>query len=173
MRKFLKMLGLSGLFILQTAWSQQVVVNQDSLKVGFVNVRQLMARAPQLEQIQKDLATEFEKENQQIITLRNEIAKLSLRYDQKSEEGLVALQKTISAKQKEILRLQQSLQDAYNLKRNELLAKLQTLIVRMIAKVSQEKQLDLVLNNTGVVYVSGRIDITPAVFSYLEVEQIK
>ncbi len=172
MQTWLKLLGLSILFFLQSAWSQQV--SGDDIRVGFVNVRQLMARAPQIEQIQKDLAVEFEAENQHIIALRNEIAKLSLRYDDKdSQENLAELQKKIDDKQKELLRLQQRLKDAYNLKRNELLAKLQTLIVRMIAKVSQEKQLDLVLNNTGVVYISGRIDITPAVFSYLKVEQIK
>ncbi len=172
MQTWLKLIGLSILFFLQSAWSQQV--SSDDLRVGFVNVRQLMARAPQIEQIQKDLAVEFEAENQHIIALRNEIAKLSLRYDDKdSQENLAELQKKIDDKQKELLRLQQRLKDAYNLKRNELLAKLQTLIVRMIAKVSQEKQLDLVLNNTGVVYISGRIDITPAVFSYLKVEQIK
>lgn len=172
MRTWLRLIGLSILFFLQSAWSQQV--SSDDLRVGFVNVRQLMARAPQIEQIQKDLATEFEAENQRIIALRNEIAKLSLRYDDKdSQENLAELQKKIDDKQKELMRLQQRLKDAYNLRRNELLAKLQTLIVRMIAKVSQEKQLDLVLNNTGVVYISGRIDITPAVFSYLKVEQIK
>lgn len=172
MKKLLKLVGLSYLLFWQVAWSQEV--SGDNLKVGFVNVRQLMARAPQITQIQQRLTKEFENENQRIITLRNEIAQLTIRYNgNEGDASQVELQKEIDSKQQEMLNLQQKLKDTYNLRRNEALGKLQTLIVRMIAKVSQEKQLDLVLNNTGVVYVSGRIDITPFVFKYLKEERVE
>ncbi len=145
----------------------------DNLKIGFVNIRKLMAQAPQLKTIQENLAKEFEKENQAIISLRSEIAKLSAQYDEKADKNRqITLQKAINDKQREVAQLQQRLQDAYSLSRNEALGKLQTLIVSMVAKVSQERQLDIVLNNTGVIYVSSRIDITPAVFAYLAEQTI-
>ncbi len=145
----------------------------DNLKIGFVNIRKLMAQAPQLKTIQENLAKEFEKENQAIISLRSEIAKLSAQYDEKADKNRqTTLQKAINDKQREVAQLQQRLQDAYSLSRNEALGKLQTLIVSMVAKVSQERQLDIVLNNTGVIYVSSRIDITPAVFAYLAEQTI-
>ncbi|PIE44554.1 MAG: hypothetical protein CSA45_06455 [Gammaproteobacteria bacterium] len=145
----------------------------DNLKIGFVNIRKLMAQAPQLKTIQENLAKEFEKENQAIIFLRSEIAKLSAQYDEKADKNRqITLQKAINDKQREVAQLQQRLQDAYSLSRNEALGKLQTLIVSMVAKVSQERQLDIVLNNTGVIYVSSRIDITPAVFAYLSEQTI-
>lgn len=145
----------------------------NDLKVGFVNIRQLIANAPQIKQVQTKLATEFEDKNQAIIALRNEIVKLSASYDQQpSKDEQLALQKQIDDKQLELSKLQQFMQDEFNLRRNEALGKVQTLIVKMVAKVSKEKQLDIVLNNTGVVYVSNRIDITPDVFKYLSEQEI-
>lgn len=169
----LKRLTVILLLLLISGYSVAQTVKSSNLNVGFVNIRKLMTQAPQLSQIQQKLASEFDKENQAIIALRTDIAKLSANYDEnKSEEALVDLQKNISEKQQELERLQQLLQDEYNVRRNAALGKLQTLIVRMVAKVSQEKQLDLVLNNTGVIYVSSRIDITPDVFKYLSEQTI-
>lgn len=140
----------------------------DSVRIGFVNIRQLIANAPQIEQIQKKLAAEFEEKNQAIIALRSEITTLSETYDEKTDkEQQLALQKDIDNKQLELSKLQQFLQDEYNLRRNEALGKVQSLIVKMVAKVSKEKSLDIVLNNTGVIYVNQRIDITRDVFDYL------
>lgn len=142
-----------------------------AIKIGFVNIRKIMAQAPQIEQIQQNLSAEFESDRQTIIELRNRIASLSNRYDESletlSEQEQAALQKSIDEEQLVLTRSQQRMQDAYNLRRNEALAKLQTLIVNMVAKVSKEKRLDLVLNNTGVIYVNSRIDITPDVLRYL------
>lgn len=148
--------------------------NQTSnLRVGFVNIRQLMAEAPQIEQVRNKLATEFEDKQQAIISLRSEIAKLSVDYDkQLDKDKQLTLQKQIDDKQLELSKLQQFMQDEFNLRRNEALGQVQTLIVKMVAKVSKEKQLDIVLNNTGVVYVSNRIDITPDVFNYLSEQKI-
>lgn len=164
MRKFCSLLLCLTVF-LSTAQAQQA---SDTVKVGFVNIRKLITQAPQVDAIRKTLAKEFEDKNQQIIALRQELAKLNLAYDnERSEEDLSALQTHIGSKQLELSKLQQSLQDAYSLRRNEELGKLQTLIVQMVAEVSKEKALDIVLNNTGVIYINARVDITPAVFARL------
>lgn len=148
-----------------------------SVKIGFVNIRKIMAQAPQIQQIQQQLSTEFDSERQAIIALRNDIATLSNRYDETadglSEQAQAELQKNIDEKQLALNKRQQQMQDAYNLRRNEALAKLQTLIVNMVAKVSKEKQLDIVLNNTGVIYVNTRIDITADVLSDLSEQTIE
>lgn len=168
---------LLGLLVLgaPNAGAQQVGGAQ-SVKMGFVNIRQIMAQAPQIQQIQQTLSREFEADRQAIIELRNQIATLSNQYDESvatlSEPEQAALQKSIDDKQLALSRDQQRMQDAYNLRRNEALAKLQTLIVNMVAKVSKEKQLDIVLNNTGVVYVNSRIDITPDVLQNLSGQTI-
>ncbi len=145
-----------------------------ALKVGFVNIRQLMVQAPQLSEIRSKLETEFEPQNQSIITLRKNISQLSAKYDKVAEKSdLLALQQEIGEQQRKLAKQQQRLQDEYNVRRNEELGKLQTLIVKMVAKVSKEKQMDIVLNNTGVIYVSNRIDITPDVFKYLSEQTIE
>lgn len=148
------------------SWAQ--TAETSNLKVGFVNIRELMAQAPQRQQIRQKLASEFEKENQSIIALREQIAKLGTQYDDNlSKAALIQLQRDIADKQQDLETQQKQLQDEYNVRRNEALGQLQTLIVRMVAKVSKEKKLDMVLNNTGVIYVSSRIDITPDVLKYL------
>ncbi len=170
------MLGVSAaLLFVGPAWAQNSS-HTDAVKIGFVNIRKLMAQAPQIEQIQQNLAKEFDSERQTIIALRNDIAELSNRYDESlntlSEQAQAELQKSIDEKQLELSKQQQRMQGAYNLRRNEALAKLQTLIVSMVAKVSEEKKLDIVLNNTGVIYVNSRIDITADVLNYLSEQTI-
>lgn len=166
---------LLGLFLginvlVSSAVAQKVDVN---LKVGFVNIRKLMAQAPQLEQIQKKLEAEFESQNKSIIAIRRDITQLNLQYEKiREKSALLMLQKDIGNKQRQLTKYQQRLQDEYNARRNEELGKLQTLIVKMVAKVSKEKKMDIVLNNTGVIYVSNRIDITPDVFNYLSEQSL-
>lgn len=148
---------------------------QNAIRIGYVNIRKIMAQAPQIRHIQKKLLETFESERQAIFMLRNEIAKLSNSYDEQAtankpddnQEALQALQEAIDEKQLALAKMQQNLQNAYNLRRNESLAALQTLIVNTVAKVSKEKRLDIVLNNTGVIYVNSRIDISPDVLAYL------
>ncbi len=167
-RYFVLIIGLLASFLVV---AQQADSN---LKVGFVNIRKLMVQAPQLEQIQNKLEKEFEAKNQEIITLRHQIAKLSEQYDSVTDNNaMLDLQKKVGEKQRELAKKQQQLQDDFNVRRNQALGVLQTLIVSMVAKVSKEKQLDIVLNNTGVIYVSSRIDITPNVFKYLSEQTIE
>ncbi len=169
------MLAISGLLFVGSALAQNTG-HTGAVKIGFVNIRKIMAQAPQIQQIQQNLAKEFDGERQTIIALRNDIAELSNRYDESlntlSEQAQAELQKSIDEKQLELSKQQQRMQGAYNLRRNEALAKLQTLIVNMVAKVSEEKQLDIVLNNTGVIYVNSRIDITADVLNYLSEQTI-
>lgn len=159
-----------------TAALAQNASDANKVKIGFVNIRKIMAQAPQIQQIQQALSAEFETERQAIIALRNDIAALSNRYDETvdtlTEQEQADLQKRIDDQQLSLTKGQQRMQDDYNLRRNEALAQLQTLIVNMVAKVSKEKQLDIVLNNTGVVYVNSRIDITPDVLRYLSEQSI-
>lgn len=169
-------IGLSRFFVgltllLSLTW---VSVSQaNDLKIGFVNIRQLIASAPQIEQIQEKLVAEFTEKRQAIIKLRNEIAQIETRYDKQTDKGQqLLLQKSLDSKQLELSKMQQFMQDEYNLRRNEVLGKVQSLIVEMVAKVSKEKQLDIVFNNTGVIYVNQRIDITPDVFKYLSEQRI-
>lgn len=171
MRKAFYFFVLLCSLLCQSALAQQTNTN---LKVGFVNIRKLMVQAPQLAQIQKKLEKEFESQNQGIISLRHQIAQLSAQYDKESDKNKqLELQKQIGEKQRDLAQKQQRLQDDFNVRRNEALGKLQTLIVSMVAKVSREKQMDIVLNNTGVIYVSTRIDITPDVFKYLSEQVIE
>ena len=162
---------LATIFICQASVAQ---TSDNDLKVGFVNIRKLMVQAPQLGQIKSKLSAEFEKQTQSIISLRNKSSQLKEKYDSiKDKKELLKLQKNIAEKQLLIIKQQKRLDDDYNLRRNEEISKLQMLIVKMVAKVSIEKKIDIVFNNTGVVFRSERIDITPKVFKYLSGQVIE
>lgn len=144
----------------------------NNLKIGYVNIRKILSQAPQLNQIQQNLSDEFEPNRKAIIALRNEITHLTNNYDRISnnatkDKTLATIQKQLNEKQQKLNQLQQQLHDDYSLRRNEALGKLQTLIVNTVARVSKEKQLDIVFNNTGVIYMNSRVDITPDVLKSL------
>ncbi len=140
-------------------------------RIGYVNIRKLMQNAPQIEQIRKQLSQEFDAERQQIVSLRNKIATLINSYDETAgktdSQALTRLQEDIDKYQATLAKVQQRMQSNYNLRRNEEIAKLQSLIVNMVAKVAKERKLVNVQNEAAVIYINTCVDITPAVFGYL------
>lgn len=147
----------------------QVAAQQSDINIGFVNIRRIMNEAPQLEEISNKLSSSFADEHQRIATLEAELAKLGVEYNQTtSNDDAIAVQKKISATQREINQIKDTLNDEFSLRRNEEISAFQQLIVQTVAEISKEKQLDLVLNNTGVVYVNARVDITNDVLDRLK-----
>lgn len=142
---------------------------QSDIKIGFVNVRRIMNEAPQLEEISSKLSGSFAEEHQRIAELERQLTQLGVEYNQTtSSDDAIEVQKKISAVQREINQIKDTLNDEFSLKRNEEISAFQQLIVQTVAEISQEKKLDLVLNNTGVVYVNTRVDITNDVLERLK-----
>jgi|GEM_PF-4574271 len=152
---------------------------ENKFQIGYVDVRKVMANAPQIEQIHQHLSERFRQQRQMIIKLRNEVAHLGAEYDkhvagevQNRSRGQVQLLQQLDDKQTQLDKLQKQVQKDYNLQRNQSLEKLQSLIVQMVAKVAKEEHLDMVLNDTVVIYVSSRIDITQKVMTYLSEQSL-
>ncbi len=138
------------------------------VNIGFVNIRKLMIEAPQLKEIKQVLTKEFEKRNLDLIATRELLTNLNSQYNAtKDKAKQKELEKKIEKNQKLLLQAQNSIKDDYNLRRNEELNKLQALIIKSVAAVSKEKSLDIVLNNTGIIYVNSRINITNLVLDKL------
>ena len=64
-------------------------------------------------------------------------------------------------------RTQEEAQEDYNLRRNEELARIQGLIREVVVTIAKDEGYDLILE-TGVVYVSPKIDLTERILEELE-----
>ena len=64
-------------------------------------------------------------------------------------------------------RTQQEAQEDYNLRRNEELARIQGLIREVVVTIAKDEGYDLILE-TGVVYVSPKINLTERILKELE-----
>lgn len=145
-----------------------------SAKIGFVNVQEIMAKAPQAEAARAQLKKEFGDREKSLASQRDAIQKQES--DLKRDAAVMAADKKSEAerslrdKVNNFNRDMTAFRDDFNMKRNELLQGLQKRIYDVIVKVAKSGGYDLVLSN-GVVYASGKVDLTKQVLAELAKEK--
>lgn len=140
------------------------------LKVGFVDTVKLMEGAPQAKSAQSRIEAEFAPREKELVALQREIKKLE---DQLSRDSAVMsesektkVEREVLAKRRDLKRAQEEFRDDLNIRRNEVLAKLQKDMYQAVVELAKEQKFDLILSQ-GVVYTSERIDITDSVLKKL------
>ena len=146
-------------------------IAQAEIRIGFVDPVALIQNAPQSQAALKQLELEFRPRNDDILelqermrTLESEIEKNALIWQ---ESELKNAKREVEALQRRMQRTQEEAQEDYNLRRNEELARIQDIIREVIVTIAQEEEYDLILE-TGVVYVSPRINLTERILEELE-----
>ena len=141
----------------------------EALQLGFVNLRRVMASIPQLTILRARLDGEFaqqkaelDRQSDEIQRIENQLAEMP-RGDEYSE-----LEKQVIAKRRTFARINASFRDAYSVRRNEELATLQQQVVDEIVSLAKDEGYDVILNDTGVIYVSADADLTLAVVERLQ-----
>ncbi len=136
------------------------------LKVGFVNVAQVLEKAPQAAKAKKRLEQEFKPRDRHLVSQQKEIQaleeKLARDASVMSESERRKLERDIIAKKREAKRSQQEFSEDFNMRRNEELGKLQRRIVEAIRALAKEQSFDLLLTD-GVIYASPAVDVTQQV----------
>jgi outer membrane protein len=132
-----------------------------------------MEEAPQAKSAQTKLETEFAPREQELLNLQKEIRSLE---DQLSRDGAVMsesatskLEREILAKRRELKRTQDEFRDDLNIRKNEVLAKLQRQMYDATVALAKEKKYDIILGQ-GVVYSSDSVDVTGQVLDKLKKE---
>ena len=140
-------------------------------KIGFVDTVKLMEAAPQAKSAQSKIESEFAPREKELVALQREIKKLE---DNLTREGAVMsesertkLERKILAKRRDMKRTQDEFRDDLNIRRNEVLAKLQKDMYSAVVSLAKEEKFDLILSQ-GVVYSSDKIDITDSVLKKLK-----
>lgn len=165
-RRFLLVLVCS-LFYFNPAWAQ------NSVKIGVVNVGLILEQAPQANAASRKLEQEFSPQQEELMRLGERLDKEQdeLRRNRlaMSEAQLNAKERELAMLNREIQRRQNDIQELLNIRRNEELANLQSLVNVAIREVGTSHSYDLILYE-GIAYTHSRIDITQDVLDFLSNE---
>lgn len=142
-------------------------------KIGFVNAARVLEEAPQAEKARKLLEKEFAPRDKDIVAMKKELKtledKLSRDSAVMSESKQRKMEREVLSQKREIKRKTEEFREDLNIRRNESFEKLRKRVFEVIVSIAEKKKFDLIVSD-GVVYASGRIDITKEVIDQLKKE---
>jgi outer membrane protein len=158
----------TGLLVMASMHSSAVLAE---MKIGFVDTVKLLESAPQAKSAQSKIESEFAPREKELVALQREIKKLEddLARDSAvmSESERTKKERNILSKRRDLKRSQDEFRDDLNIRRNEVLAKLQKDMYQAVVELAKEQKFDLILSQ-GVVYSSDKVDITESVLKKLK-----
>ena len=141
------------------------------IKIGFVDPIVLIQSAPQSEAALQQLEQEFGPRNDEILELQNDIQVLEIELEKNAlvwtEGEIQNARREIDTLQRRATRSQEEAREDYYLRRNEELARIQGIIRDVVVTIAKDEGFDLILE-TGVVYVSSRINLTNRILEELQ-----
>ena len=150
---------------------KQQTRQQGYYKIGFVNTGVVLKEAPQARKVEEKLKSEFlvrEKilrvKKQELLDLERQIKTDELIMSQSAKRKL---ERELRLKLSQLKFEQQEFREDQNLRRNEEIRNLQTVIASVLKKLGDEHKFDLILTE-GVSYVSDAIDVTPMIIDMLK-----
>jgi outer membrane protein len=140
------------------------------VKIGFVNVEQILKDAPQTAESGKKLEKEFSGRQQELERMAKQIKDHEASLDKDSltmsETDRRNKERDLSNLKIEFQRKQRELREDVNLRKNEELSSLQDRINKAVTTVAEAEGYDLVVYS-GVAYASKKADITDKVLKSL------
>ena len=140
------------------------------IKIGFVDVAKLSESAPQIRSAQMKMDAEFGGREKEIIALQREITAME---EALARDGAVMSDSERSKKERAILskrregkRVQEEFRDDINIRRNEILRKVNTEIGKAIEEYAKQNKFDLIIAQ-GVMYSSDKVDVTAKILKKL------
>lgn len=141
----------------------------DDAKMGIVDMTAVRTRTPQIQQMQKDLQSQFASREQQIRQtqqkLQQDLAKLNRDSSVMTPDARNALTKEAQAEQQNVRGMISSLQKDYYTKQNEMLQKIIGKMQAVVSKVAKEKGLTIVMPKEAILYATNYTDITQDVIT--------
>ena len=146
------------------------VTADEPVRVGYVNVGELMEQAPQAQAAFEELQRDFEPIQREMMEERERLQRLQQELSRDEEILGDAERRELEAEirdlQRELQRKESDYSEDLNARRNEALNVLQRLIMSEVQAYSRENGLDLVVGE-GVFYAANRVDITEGVLERL------
>lgn len=141
------------------------------LKVGVVNMAQLLDQAPQARAVIEALQDEFAPRQREVVSRTNELRELEERFERDvavlGDDERRNMERQLRDGQRDLQRRQNEFVEDLNLRRNEELGKLQRSLMEEIQAYARRADYDLIVGE-GVLYASTAVDITPSILQGLE-----
>ena len=156
--------------VLMTAVLLPAVSAQSVTRIGFVDPVRLIEQAPQGAKALESLEDEFRTREEELKNLHDRVQTMEADLEKNNlvmdATDAQTRQREIENLKRRLARSQQEAREDYNLRRNEELAKLQTLVRQVIVDLARDQGFDLVVEQA--VYVSDTVDITEQVLEVLQ-----
>ena len=144
---------------------------QTTIRIGFVNVNEVLRQAPQTAAVNATLTSEFAPREAELVERSNA---WNTRRDGYERDRAVMPQserdeteRFLRDEQLDLQRLQTEMQEDFEIRQTELVNELQQNIARRIQAFAVAEGYDLILTNQSVVYAGEAVDITLAVLRAL------
>jgi len=157
--------GMALVFLFSaSAYAQEI-------KIGVVNIPELMEQAPQARVAMTALDEEFKPRQREIVARNTELQELTAKVQRDlavmGETERSNAEKDLRSLQREVTRLQTEYREDLNLRRNEELGNLQRSLLREVQDYARAAGFDLVVGD-GVLFMSDNVDITENVLRAME-----
>ena len=154
------------LVILFSGWSQASLSDDQSVKIGYINIDHLVTSSPQFIQANQEVINEFQPQEKDLVILAQQIQDLADKFNKISKTLNQSERKSevnkIAKLERQLKQRAAALKKQLELRNFQELGKIQDLINQIIEEVAQEEGFDLILYQQ-VAYASKRINITPII----------
>lgn len=162
---------LKTVAVIALALAASVSAQAQEVKIGVVNIPQLLDQAPQARVAMEALDQEFQPRQREIVAKQTEFQELT----EKVQRDLAVMgeterrnaEKELRDLQREVTRLRNEFQEDLNLRRNEELGTLQRSLLKEVQDYAQAAGYDLVVGD-GVLFASSAVNITENVLRAME-----
>jgi outer membrane protein len=164
MRRYLPILLLLSMFVATTATAQQ-------LRVGYVDMKQVLDNAPQVLAGREKLDLEFRPRNETIEFQERQVQSMDdrLQMGDLAEDARSRLDRELREMQRNVNRQKEDLRDELSFRRTEEVQKLEDQINQAVQQIARDNGYDLILSSP-VIYVDPSLDITQQILDQLRLE---
>ena len=164
MKRFVPILLMLFVFVAAPATAQQ-------LRVGYVDMKQVLDNAPQVLAGRDKLDLEFRPRNETIEFQERQVQAMDdrLQMGNLAEDARIRLDREVREMRRNVNRQKEDLRDELSFRRTEEVQKLENQINEAVQEIARENGYDLILSSP-VVYADPSLDITQLILDQLRLE---
>ncbi len=164
MKRFLPILLLLFMVVATPATAQQ-------LRIGYVDMKQVLDNAPQVLAGREKLDLEFRPRNETIEFQDRQVQTMDdrLQMGNLSEDARIRLDRELREMRRNVNRQREDLRDELSFRRTEEVQKLEDQINQAVEEIARNNGYDLILSSP-VIYADPSLDITQLILDQLRLE---
>lgn len=143
----------------------------DNMKIGVLNMQELLQKMPQMKQINDSMKKQFGDREAQIVSAQNDLKKAADDFRKNnavmSDKDKQAVEQKLVKQEQDLQQMQAAFQKDYVATQNKQIASLLDQIKAVVKNVAAKDKYNLILINAGVAYADDNIDVTNEVLSQM------